>query len=345
MLKECFLQSWQMIVVSAPWLLFGFFCAGLISVYLPKDFTKRHLKQKGVGSVLKASLIGIPLPLCSCSVIPVGTSLKKNGASSGATASFFVSTPEIGVDSFLISYALLGPLLAVTRLASSFFSALLAGLSIDMFGSNEEETKQQTTSNSCCSKACSKADDESGNPKNNRLLRAIRYGYLDLVDDLAKLLVIGFLIGGCISALVPLELFETGDQHYLVAILLMLVISLPVYVCATSSTPIAAALLAKGLPAGAVLAFLLAGPASNITTILAIKSELGTRSLFFYLISVLGVSFLAAISLHLFIPEVAKIPQSLIQSHLHQQHASPSDITSALILVALLGHSLWRKAK
>ena len=320
------ISTWDVISTSAPWLLLGFLGAGIIHVLLPNHFVKRHLQRPGFKSVLKASAVGIPLPLCSCSVIPVGISLRRHGASRGATASFFVSTPEIGVDSFLLSYVLLGPFLAITRIVAVLLSAVGTGTAIDLLAkySKLDEGRQQgvlggelissvkgeTNPNLAkeIKKCCSHRDRDPHpsfpvqfhansilNPIITKLKSILYFAYVELVDDIAVVLTIGFISAGFITAMLPHNLFHNIGLGPVTSILVMLFAALPTYVCATSSTPFIAALLAKGLSPGAALVFLLAGPATNISTMLVISKELGKQALALYICGIAGIAVLCGI--------------------------------------------------
>ncbi len=306
MITQWLIETWTVINLSAPWLLIGFFCAGIIHAVLPNGIIKKHLKTPGFSSVLKGSVYGIPLPLCSCSVIPVGVSLRKQGTSKGATASFFVSTPEIGIDSFLLSFFLLGPVFAVSRVVATFLSAMGVGILIDRF-SESDSSRTGTHGNehtSCCQEA--KADSNRGaKPQfGYRVRRKIRdifhFAYVEIFDDIVVVLSLGFVGAGLVSVFIPDNLFMDLNLHPILMMFIMLIAALPVYVCATSSTPFAAALLAKGLDPGAAIVFLLVGPATNITTMLTIGRELGKRELVIYLSVIILISMLFGIAINQF---------------------------------------------
>lgn len=343
---DIFSGSWQILAVSSPWLLFGFLAAGLIHIFLPKSFIEKQLKTPGIFSVLKASALGLPLPLCSCSVIPVGISLRKSGASRGATAGFLISTPEIGVDSFLLSYTLLGPLLAFARIITSFVSATIVGSAIDLFGG---EDKPNTTSNthSCCKNKQNSCDDNSITQATahpiNMAYRALRYGFIDVVDDLSRLLLLGFLLAGIVTALIP----ETslGGDHFnnLPTLFFMLLVSLPVYVCATGLTPLAAALLAKGLSPGAALVFLLAGPATNISTMLVVYREFGRKSLAIYVSGISTFAILSGWVFNLFFEQSGMHSTHLFSLH-SGEHLSMLQLVSGILLFSILLASIIKRA-
>ena len=280
-------QTWGMTLEAAPWLLGGFVLAGVIYVLLPVETVTRHLGKPGMGGVLKASLVGVPLPLCSCSVIPVAASLRKQGASRGAFVSFLISTPETGVDSIAISYALLGPLLAVVRPVAAFFTALTAGLLVDTAAEAGPSPKPADAAGErescCCAGGC--PEEPIAGPQ-RKLVTALRYGLVDLFVDLSPWLLSGFILAGLVAALLPAGFFERYVGSGAGAMLLMLVVGLPFYVCATASTPIAAAFIARGLSPGAALVFLLVGPATNIATMLVVGRDVGRRGLAVYLVTI-----------------------------------------------------------
>ncbi len=341
-LAEC----WLLFVVSAPWLVFGFLSAGFIKTLVPRRLIERAMQKPGLRSVATASLIGIPLPLCSCSVIPVAVSLRRSGASRGSTAGFMVSTPEIGVDSFLLSYVLLGPFLAVARVIASFVSAFAVGMSIETWG-EKDSPEQVSPKPSCC---CSTGSKLSVNPDKlsaaEIVKRSLAYGFGDIVDDLARLLVIGFLLAGAAAYLLPPDIVASANLSSMSAMLIAMLISTPVYICSTSTTPLAAALLLKGVSPGAIVVFLLAGPATNITTMLAVKQELGTRSLGLYLAAITFTTLLAGISIdYLITPDTALLsaPEQLHADHYGIFHTLCAAFLLALISFRLLKSSLAQR--
>lgn len=341
-LVQWLLSTWDVIAISSLWLLAGFFIAGVLHVFMPRRMIERHLKKPGFFSVLKSSAFGIPLPLCSCSVIPVGVSLRKHGASRGATASFFISTPEIGVDSFLLSYALLGPFFAVMRVITAFFAALSAGWLIDSFPAPESATGQTAadTSDDCCHTASDRPEEEHSSK--SKLYRVLHFGYVEILDDLSTVLCVGFLLAGLAAVLLPADSFAALGLGPVSSMFLMLFVSLPVYVCATSLTPLAAALIAKGLGLGAALVFLLAGPATNITTMLVVRRELGTRALVFYLLSIITTALLAGFYVNSVVVADGIIASKIFEDIAHV-HQDPISLCLGLFFTLLLLLSLYRK--
>jgi uncharacterized membrane protein YraQ (UPF0718 family) len=267
---------------AAIYIIFGFFVAGLLKVTIPSEKIFKHLGKKNFSTVLKASILGIPLPLCSCAVLPTAVSLKKQGASRGATLSFLISTPETGIDSISITYALIDPIMTIFRPLSAFVTAITAGLFANNLGGgasekeDREEEKEHGNGTSCT------CEVPEGRQK-GKLHKLFHYAFVDLLNDIVFWLIIGIIIAGIISVLVPDNFFERYLNSPFLSMVVMLVFGVPIYMCAASSTPIAAALILKGLNPGAALVFLLAGPATNAGTIAAVGKFLGKQMMVIYL--------------------------------------------------------------
>lgn len=274
---------------AAPWLLLGLVAAGLIKAWVPEGRMSRWLGGRGPWPVVKAALIGAPLPLCSCGVLPAALGLRRAGASRGATVSFLIATPETGVDSIAVSYALLGPFMAVVRPVAAITSAVVAGLLAALVPEAKAArplfnimAQPVVTGGDCgCSGSC--ASPQSAVPSVwAKGLQGLRYALTDILDDIALWLLLGLVAAGAIATWVPpLALAQWGSG--LPAMLLMLLVGVPMYICATASTPLAAGLLLAGVSPGTVLVFLLAGPATNIATLAVVKRELGKGALGLYL--------------------------------------------------------------
>ena len=281
-------SSWDMFLDSSIYMLFGLFCAGLIYAYSNTDTIGRYLGKGKIRSVFLSALIGIPIPLCSCGVVPAAAGLKKQGANNGATLSFLISTPETGVDSIPLTYALMDPLMTIMRPVSAFVSAVTAGLIENFSGKSEvsDELPLSSTQGLYCCKASSFSKQNPGFIKSSKIYGGMKYAFIDLLGDIGKWFVIGLLISGLISYLIPDNMIETYLGNNFLAMLVMLITGIPMYVCATSSTPIAAALVLKGLNPGAALVFLLAGPATNIASLSMVYKMLGKKALLIYLFSI-----------------------------------------------------------
>jgi len=277
-------ECWNILKEAAPYVLFGFFAAGILKAFIPEDLVVKHLGQKGTRSVLKASLFGIPLPLCSCGVIPVAIGLRKQGASKGATAAFLVSVPETGVDSIAITWALLDPLMTVVRPIAAFITAVVTGICINLIPESKE-TREKSPQEGCGCSSQSKSEAEKLPQKESlgrRIEKALVYAFSDLLKDIGGWLMLGIAIAGIISFFVPVGFVEQYLGGEFSSLLIMLVIGIPLYVCASASTPIAAALVLKGLSPGAALVFLLAGPATNAATMTVIAKHLGKTATVVY---------------------------------------------------------------
>lgn len=278
-------EFWDVLTEVSPYLLFGFFVAGLLSVYISTDLVKRHLGRRGILSVFKAAAFGVPLPLCSCGVIPVSASLRRQGASKGATTAFLLSTPQTGADSFLVTLSLLGPIFAVFRPIVALITGVVGG-SLVSVGQKEEPSKADEAHCTCDAGLC------LVHPKGSKLTRTFRYGFGTLAADVAKPLMWGLLVAAVISALVPENLFAQVLGRGLVPKLAMMALGIPIYVCATASVPIAAALIAKGVSPGAAFVFLMTGPATNAATVATIWKIMGKRTTIIYLLTVAACALL-----------------------------------------------------
>ena len=280
-MSEFLMHTWHILLELAPWLLLGAVVAGALHVLLPNDFVKRHLS--GTGGLLKAVALGVPLPLCSCGVIPAGLGIKKDGASDSASVGFIISTPQTGVDSILVSAAFLGWPFALFKVAAAAGTGIAGGWLTERFGGprrslGDESSDHETHSHNGWYGAVEHAED---------IIRSI-WGWL----------LFGVLISAAINMWIPPDAFGTVTTWGgVITMFVVLGISLPMYICATASVPIAAALVAGGMPTGAALVFLMAGPATNVATIGAIHRGFGFRILSIYLVTIilgsvgLGIAF------------------------------------------------------
>lgn len=300
-LLQFFNEFWLMTCQMAPWLLFGFLIAGLLSAFFSEAYVKKHLGKKGLKSIIKAALIGVPLPLCSCGVIPVTAALRKQGAGRGAAGSFLISTPQTGIDSFLVTYSMLGWFFAIFKPAFAFITGIIGGLLIEKFGEQDKPEAEVVHADDCC--------DTQPAPKKRGLFEIARqtlhYGFVVLLGDIAVSLLIGLLAATIISMAVPDNYAADYIGKSWVAMPLMMLIGIPLYVCSTASVPIAAALILKGFSPGAALVFLITGPATNAATISAMWQVLGKRSTIIYLAVLAGCSMLAGLLLNFLLTGVS----------------------------------------
>lgn len=280
-LRQLTVESWHIFTDAAPYVLFGFLAAGLIKALLPDEAVARHLGGRSTAAVVKASLLGIPLPLCSCGVIPAAISLRRQGAGRGASAAFLVSTPESGVDSIAITWALLDPVMTIARPLAAFVTGTLTGVLINLLPEEETDLKEEPTACSCPSTAC---DAPTTRPSLlARMLAGVRYAFGELLKDIGSWLLLGVLVAGLVTTLIPDGFFALLFEHQAASLVLMLLVGIPLYICASASTPIAAALVLKGLSPGAALVFLLAGPATNAATLTVVARFWGKKATMVYL--------------------------------------------------------------
>lgn len=262
----------------SPYLLLGFLIAGILHVFVPKGFYTRYLSKDNKFSVLWAALLGIPLPLCSCGVIPTAIGLKNERASKGAVASFLIATPQTGIDSILATFSMMGLGFAIVRPAAALVIGICGGLLVNRLVPADDDGGQ--SGGSCRVE------------KGSRLCRVLKYAYFDMIQDIGLRLVIGLLLAALINVAVPDEFFLTFGSHPLLQMLVILAIAVPMYICSTGSIPVAAALMMKGLSPGAALVMLMAGPAVNLASILVVRKSLGRRFTLIYILTIVVFSIL-----------------------------------------------------
>jgi uncharacterized membrane protein YraQ (UPF0718 family) len=288
-------ESWHLLLDSAVYVLFGILIGGLLKMFLSPSYVARHLGHGRFASVFKASLLGIPIPLCSCGVLPAAASLKKQGANNGATTAFLISTPESGVDSISITWALLDPIMTVARPVAAFLTAFVAGMGENLVNPPDKDEvmipDMSCPVDNCCSgDDCTPEVHASHHGWFERAGAGIGYAVGELWADLAGWFAVGLLLAGVITAVVPEELMTAYLGGGILSMILMLAVGVPLYICATASTPIAAALILKGVSPGAALVFLLVGPATNMASLSVLLGMLGRRAVAFYLAAIALVS-------------------------------------------------------
>ncbi|HUS87053.1 MAG TPA: permease [Bacteroidales bacterium] len=312
----------------APYLLLGFLFAGILYILFPKKKVKKYLGRGKRGAVVNASLLGIPLPLCSCGVIPTGISFYRNGASKGSTVSFLISTPQTGVDSILVTYSMLGLPFALIRPVIALITGISGGFLTNRFSRKETETGEQVNGNN--------KDLPAGIiPKVREMLR---YAFVEFLQDISTWLIAGVLIAAAISVVIPDDFFTGVTNSNLLEMVVILIAAIPVYICATASVPIAAVLILKGISPGAALVLLMAGPATNAATIMMIGRVLGRTSLFTYLFSIITGAMLFGLIINNLLPAGwFEIPHMSMTGG-HDNHLLPEWLRygSAILLGLLL---------
>jgi len=329
---------WMTLCEMSPYLLFGFLAAGVLSEVISAKTVEKHLGKKGFMSVFKAALFGVPLPLCSCSVIPVTVSLKKNGASNGASTAFLTSTPQTGVDSIFVTFSLLGPVFAVFRPLTALITGVLAGIFVDLTD-KEKENSDKKIEEKCEHECCSTKNTK----KPNKFLQVLRYGFITIPGDVAKPLLIGILIAGIISAIVPDDFFAGRLGTGFLPMIVMMVVGIPMYVCSTASVPIAAALIAKGISPGAALVFLITGAATNAAGIMTVWQVLGKNVAVVYLTTVMISSIVCGYLLNFIFRFVEQYGWHSTKSAMMLPHSFK--IASAIVLLIVLGYSIFTQTR
>ncbi len=316
----------------SPYLLLGFLLAGIMHAFVPTDCYTRFLSRNTMGSVVCAALLGIPLPLCSCGVIPTAMSLRREGASQGATTAFLIATPQTGIDSIMATYALMGLPFAIVRPLAALATSLLGGALANATDSG----------GGCAPMANPSREEVPGTGLVARLLLALRYACVEMTQDVGKWLAIGLLVAGLITVLLPEGAFTLFQHNTLMSMLLVLAISMPMYLCATGSIPIAVALMMRGLTPGAALVLLMAGPACNFASMLVVRKVMGARPCLTYLVSITAGAVVAGcvvdwLQFHGTVDFLA----SLTQAHnCHTQPTSPLAWGCTMLLALLLLNAL-----
>lgn len=331
---------WTLLGQMSPFLLFGFLAAGVLSVCIPPAMVERHLGGRGFLAVLKAAALGVPLPLCSCSVIPVTASLRRHGASRAAAVSFLLSTPQTGVDSIAVTYRLMDPLFAAFRVLMALAAGLLGGLLVMLGQRREDEQEQAEAQQPCCECCC----QDHGHRPHGRLHRALRHGLIELPRDIGLPLLIGTLVAGAAATLAPPDQWRAYLGGGIGSILLAMILGVPIYVCATASVPIAVGLMHLGASPGVALAFLIAGPATNAATIAATWKFLGGRATALYLLTIALTAVGGGLALDWLYEALDHARPTMAAIGEHHAHADVwTTSVWAVILLAVLAYSYYSK--
>jgi len=333
---EFFQALWRYIIVAAPFLLGGLLIAGFIHEFISVEKIKKSLGGKSIKNIFKAAAFGIPLPLCSCSVIPSAVTLKKAGASNAATASFVIATPESGVDSIAMTYGMMDLPMTIIRPVAAFFSAIFAGLLQYFFNDDEQVVGQEKAP--CCAKSKAKPAVTLG----QKFRSIFSYGYGDLLDDMAFWLSVGIVLGAAIDFMVPVNFFD--NLHQFGGRMLILLIGIPLYICASATTPIAASLVLKGMSPGMALLILLVGPATNVSNILVLQKYIGKKGIVINVFSIALVAMIFSyITDYLYSLYTWPLAFKVIDSHVHGEMTPLWQQICGGILVALLFKSFYMK--
>jgi len=324
-------EIWNLFMAMSAYLVFGFLVAGIVRIFLKPEKIFKHLGNRGFSSILKAVLFGVPLPLCSCGVLPPAAGLYKSGAGKGATLAFLISTPTTGIDSILATYGLMGGIFMLFRILASVVIGFVAGIISDIFSGKQDRSviKQVPAVNERLSGAWIK--------------EVLRYGFGEIYQSTARWIFLGVIMGGLISYLVPEQILSMYSSNRWMTYLIMLVVGLPLYVCATGSIPIAASLAAKGISPGACLVFLIAGPATNTVTMFFVGKTLGKKQLAIYLGSIV----IGAVLFGLLLDKLSFSFNVGIHPlhHSHNKLMETLSLMSSLILIGVFFVSIFNQTK
>lgn len=321
----------------SPYILLGFFIAGLLHVFVTPSAMSRHLSGPGWKPVVKAALFGIPLPLCSCGVLPTAVSLRRQGASNGATTSFLIATPQTGVDSIAATYSLLGLPFAIIRPVAALVGAVFGGMTVSKF-----DDKGGFEGTVC---ATASDDDHSHLSFWGKLWESIRYGMVDMVGSVGKWLVIGLVVAALITVFVPDSLFTSLSEYPLLAMLAVVAVAIPMYICATGSIPIALSLMMKGLSPGIAFVMLMAGPAANFASIIILNKTQGKRATAIYVASVVVTAIAFGLAIDLLMPREWFALPGNVHAACHGHEFGIFDTLCSVVLGGLLIYSFFKQHK
>lgn len=356
----------------SPYILLGFLIAGVMHAFIPQKTFARHLSGRGFKSVFKSALIGVPLPLCSCGVLPTAIAMRRNGASKASSTSFLIATPQTGVDSIAATWSLLGPAFAVVRPIAAFITAIFGGVAVGRAEDREESVEAPTASSpaknshgaehthshahaghdhgaACAEGHCGvdfQAEDSRPKGFRRRSLAALKYGYVDLVASIGGWLVVGLIIAAVITVYVPKDFFGIFGATPILSMIVVLLIAIPMYVCATGSIPIAMSLMLKGLSPGTALVLLMAGPAANFASFTLISREMGRRSALVYLASIIIGAIAFGLAIDYLLPSSWFLigHADALHAHAHGFNLFPT-LCSALLVALLLYSFISRRMK
>lgn len=323
----------ELVNQMSPYLLLGFLLAGVMHSFVPATLYRRYLGENRFRSVLNAALLGVPLPLCSCGVIPTAMSLRREGASRGATVSFLIATPQTGVDSIFATYSLMGLPFALLRPIAALVTALVGGTVVNMFdGGDAENSKEQSA-------VAVKLKQSFG----QKVVAALRYGFVEMMQDIGRWLIVGLVVAGLITVFVPDSFFALFADNSLLSMLLVLVFAVPMYLCATGSIPIAVALMLKGLSPGTALVLLMAGPAVNVASMLVVGKVMGRKTVLLYLGSIIAGAILFGLGIDYLLPRWWFVMPIAQMAECCSEPISYFNIGCTILLALLLVNALMRR--
>ena len=339
-------EIWALLCEMSPYLLLGFLLAGLMHEFVPSTLYTKYLGDRSLRSVVLAALFGVPLPLCSCGVIPTAMGIRREGASKGATISFLIATPQTGVDSIIATYSLMGLPFAIIRPIVALLTAVFGGQLCNCLTPEPSRSLTPDPSPRRGEKGRCNTNNaqECSSPRRGfgvRLLSALSYAFGEMMEDIGKWLAIGLIVAGIITAAVPDSWFTIFQGNTFYSILFVLAFSIPMYLCATGSIPIALALMVKGLTPGAALVLLMAGPASNAASILVVGKVLGKRTMLIYLFSIIAGAVLFGFGIDYLLPREWFTVPVMQHAACHEDGIGLFSYICTGLLLVLLVRALW----
>ena len=337
-------QFINLVTEMSPYLLLGFLLAGLMHAFIPGTLYSKYLAKPNMRSVILAALFGIPLPLCSCGVLPTAMSLRREGASKGATVSFLIATPQTGVDSIFATFSLMGLPFAIIRPIAALVTAMFGGKMVNMIegkvGAGKVDGSNDIAEDVACGDGCCSGHAKVPRSFVGKIIEALHYAYIDMMESVGKWLVVGLFVAGLITVFVPDTYFEVFKDNSLSSMLLVLCISIPMYLCATGSIPIAVALMMKGLTPGAALVLLMAGPACSVASILVVSKVLGRRTLMAYLFSIVTGAVAFGLATDYLLPKEWFLSHLVAKDACCEEESSLFAVSCTVLLFILLANAL-----
>lgn len=331
MLQDFMQSLFKLAIDMGFYMMIGLLLVGVLNIFMKREWIAKHLGGAGVWQCVKASILGVPLPLCSCGVVPTGLYLREKGASKASAVSFLISTPQTGADSIIATYGLMGPLFAWYRPLAAFISGVIGGIAVKIFNKEEPASNKE------------EIIEEEIKPLKQRTIDSIKYIFGEFIDDISVHFVIGLIVAALIAVLIPADfLMSIGLGSGIISMLLMIALGAPMYICSTSSIPIAVMLMAKGLSPGAAFVFLFMGPFTNAASLIMISKKFGKKTTITYFVS----SALAAIGFGLlldYIVDAFGISIAFLKSHQHEMIATPLQIVVGSIFLLFVLYYLVRR--
>ncbi|MFA7327199.1 MAG: SO_0444 family Cu/Zn efflux transporter [Candidatus Kapaibacterium sp.] len=348
MITDFLYEIYVLFIEMSPYLMIGLAFVAILNIYMTKEFVKKQIGKDSIWSIFKAALFGVPLPLCSCGVIPTTVYMADSKASKGAVTSFLISTPQTGIDSIIATYGMMGPVFGIFRPISALIMGVVGGLFINATNKDKPLPEKKNLTLNVIAAPPKMAEKTADNPFSVKAKSSLKYAFVDFLDDIVVEFLIGLVIAGAITYFLPTEFLEgTGLKSGILGMLVMILIGVPMYVCATASIPIAVSLILKGFSPGVAFVFLAVGPATNAASIGILSKSLGKRLITYYLFALIVMSIGFGYLLDFVFAYVGINPQEQLATHSHHEHSGlipyEVQIVLATIFALLVISSLYRK--